>query len=96
MAKAAPARRQTSRKAGVASTAQKMDSARHGFSPQPAARKVTGAFGAEGTGSRRQPGTSTSKHGAAAAPDTTAQHSVMVVPARAVRAAGATPAGHRQ
>lgn len=68
MAKAtATAARQTSRKAGVRSTAKKMDSTRHGFAPEPPARKVTGAFGAEGRGSQRQPGTTTSKAGAAAA-----------------------------
>ena len=67
MAKAAVANRQTSRKAGVTSTAKKMDSTRHGYAQEPAARKVTGAFGAEGRGSQRQPGTETSKRGAAAA-----------------------------
>jgi hypothetical protein len=67
MAKAATAARQTSRKAGVTSTAKKMDSARHGFGTEPAARKVTGAFGAEGRGSQRRAGTTTSKRGAAAA-----------------------------
>ena len=61
------AARQTSRKAGVTSSAKKMDSSRHGFSPEPAARKVGGAFGAEGQGSRREPGTTTSRRGAAAA-----------------------------
>jgi hypothetical protein len=68
MAKAASmAARQTSRKAGVRSTAKKMDSTRHGFSTEPPARKIAGAFGAEGRGSRRQAGTQTSKRGAAAA-----------------------------
>jgi hypothetical protein len=61
------AERQTSRKAGMRSIAKKMDSTRHGFNPQPAARKVAGAFGQEGKGSRRQPGTETSKKGASAA-----------------------------
>jgi hypothetical protein len=61
------AERQTSGKAGVRSTAKKMDSSRHGFGTEPAARKVTGAFGQEGTGSRRKPGTATSRAGAAAA-----------------------------
>jgi hypothetical protein len=67
MAKSAAAGRQTSRKAGVTSTAKKMDSTRHGFSTEPPARKVAGAHGAEGRGSRRKPGTATSKAGAAAA-----------------------------
>ena len=61
------AARQTSRKAGVTSTAQKLDRARHGFATEPAARKVAGAFAKEGTGSRRQPGTATTRPGAAAA-----------------------------
>ena len=69
MAKAAATARQTSRKAGVASTSKKMDTSRHGFGPEPAARKVAGAFGNEGTGSRRAPGTETAKRGAAAALD---------------------------
>jgi cell wall-associated NlpC family hydrolase len=42
----------------MTSTAKKMDSMRHGFSPEPPARKVTGALAAEGQGSRRQPGAS--------------------------------------
>ena len=66
MAKAAPRGTQTSRKAGVTSTAKKMDSTRHGFSPEPAAKKVAGAFGQEGRGSRRKPGTTTTSEGAAA------------------------------
>jgi hypothetical protein len=61
------AERQTSRKAGVRSTAKKLDSTRHGFGQEPAARKVAGAFGQEGAGSRREPGTATSRAGAAAA-----------------------------
>ncbi|MGH9310236.1 MAG: hypothetical protein ACRD1U_12730 [Vicinamibacterales bacterium] len=69
MAKAT-APRQTSRKAGVTSTAKKMDSTRYGFSSQPPARKVTGAFGQEGRGSARKPGTATSRKGMAAALDT--------------------------
>jgi hypothetical protein len=69
MAKAATAARQTSRKAGVTSTAKKMDSTRHGFKQEPPARKVTGAFGQEGRGSARKPGAATSKAGAAAALD---------------------------
>ena len=39
--------RQTSRKAGVTSTAKKQDSTRHGFATEPAARKVAGAHGQE-------------------------------------------------
>ncbi len=59
--------RQTSRKAGMTSTAQKMDSTRHGYGTIPAARKAAGASGAEGRGSARKPGTATSKKGMAAA-----------------------------
>ena len=66
MAKAA-AGRQTSNKAGVRSTAKKMDSTRHGFNTEPPSRKAAGAFGAEGRGSRRQPGTASTKPGSAAA-----------------------------
>ena len=65
MAKAAASGRQTSGKTGVRSTAKKMDSTRHGFKTEPAARKVAGAFGEEGRGSKRQAGTQTSKRGAA-------------------------------
>ena len=39
--------RQTSNKAGVRSLAKKQDSTRHGFRPEPAARKVAGASGHE-------------------------------------------------
>ena len=64
--------RQTSNKAGLRSLGKKMDNSRHGFDPQPAARKAGGAFGAERgggtTGDRqRQPGTSTPKSGKASA-----------------------------
>ncbi|HWQ36214.1 MAG TPA: hypothetical protein VNQ79_25490 [Blastocatellia bacterium] len=37
--------RQNSGKSGVRSTAEKMDSSRHGFNPQPAASPVAGASG---------------------------------------------------
>ena len=68
MAKAAtPAGTQTSRKAGVRSTAKKMDSTRHGFGTEPAARKADGAFGKEGRGATRQPGAASAKPGRAAA-----------------------------
>jgi hypothetical protein len=67
MAKATTSARQTSRKAGVASTSKKMDTSRHGFGTEPAARPVAGASGKEGRGSKRQPGTATSKPGAAKA-----------------------------
>lgn len=67
MAKVVTGGRQTSRKAGVRSTAKKLDSTRHGIASEPAARKVTGASGREGRGSRRQAGTATSSRGAAAA-----------------------------
>lgn len=59
--------RQTSNKAGLTSTAKKMESARHGFGTQPAARKAEGAFGLEGRGERRRSGASTVKAGKAAA-----------------------------
>ena len=39
--------RQTSNKAGVRSTARKMDSSRHGFGQNPATRRKAGAFGNE-------------------------------------------------
>ena len=39
--------RQTSNKAGVRSTARKMDNSRHGFGQQPAARRKEGAFANE-------------------------------------------------
>ena len=67
MAKATTSARQTSGKTGVASTSKKMDRSRHGFGTQPAARPVAGASGKEGRGSTRQPGTATSKPGAATA-----------------------------
>jgi hypothetical protein len=68
MAKAAPrANIQTSRKAGVTSTAKKMDSTRHGFRTEPPSRKKAGAFGEEGRGARRQPQTEATKPGKAAA-----------------------------
>jgi hypothetical protein len=59
--------RQTSNKAGVTSTAKKMDSTRHGFRTAPAARKAEGAFGLEGRGERRHGGASTAKGGKSAA-----------------------------
>ena len=59
--------RQTSNKAGVTSTAKKMDSTRHGFRTAPAARKAEGAFGLEGRGERRHGGASTAKAGKSAA-----------------------------
>jgi hypothetical protein len=67
MAKAAPRATQTSGKSGVRSTAKKMDSSRHGFGTEPAARKVAGASGKEGRRARTQPGTAATKPGAAAA-----------------------------
>jgi hypothetical protein len=39
--------RQTSRKAGVTSSAKKQDSTRHGFATEPPARHVPGASGKE-------------------------------------------------
>jgi hypothetical protein len=59
--------RQTSRKAGVTSTAKKMDSTRHGFSTEPPARKIAGAFAREGIGAGRRGGASTNKAGKQAA-----------------------------
>ena len=63
---------QSSNKAGLRSLGKKMDNSRHGFDPQPAARKAEGAFGAEPGGRmsemrRRQPGTATPRAGKAAA-----------------------------
>ena len=63
---------QTSNKAGLRSLGQKMENSRHGFDPQPAARKPEGAFGMErGVGTtesrRRQPGAATPKSGKASA-----------------------------
>jgi hypothetical protein len=69
MAKTTATARQTSRKAGVTSTAKKMDSTPHGFAQEPPARKVTGAFGQEARGSARKPGTATSRKGMASALD---------------------------
>ena len=48
--------RQTSRKSGVASTAKKMDSSRHGFAPHPASRKTAGAFGKEAVRGKQMSG----------------------------------------
>ena len=67
MAKAAPRGTQTSRKAGVTSTAKKMDSTRHGFSTEPPSRKVAGASGAEGRRVMGERATATRKAGAASA-----------------------------
>jgi hypothetical protein len=55
--------RQTSRKAGVTSTAKKIDSTRHGFKTEPPARKVSGASAKEGRGAERRSGASTPKRG---------------------------------
>jgi len=65
MAKAAG--RQTSRKAGVTSTAKKLATSRHGFDTHPASRKAAGAYGAEGGRTRPEPGTATRKKGMATA-----------------------------
>jgi hypothetical protein len=49
---------QTSRKSGVASTAEKLESAHHPFDPMPQTQPVPGAVGKEGPpapGSARQP-----------------------------------------
>jgi hypothetical protein len=46
-----------------------MASTRHGFATEPPSRKVTGAFGQEGRGAARKPGTATSKRGMASALD---------------------------
>lgn len=63
--------RQTSNKAGVQSTAKKMDSSRHGTDTHPATRRKAGAFAEEGgrkTGPR-QPGTASRKTGKGGALD---------------------------
>jgi hypothetical protein len=67
-----PGTPQSSNKAGLRSLGKKMDNSRHGFDPQPAARKAEGAFGAErGLGTtavrKRRPGTATPKSGKASA-----------------------------
>ena len=61
--------RQTSNKAGVASTSRKLDNSRHGFDTQPATRKKGGAFGQEGkpASARRKAGTATAHEGKATA-----------------------------
>jgi hypothetical protein len=58
-------------KAGVKSLAKKMDTSRHAFGAQPAARKKEGAFGHEtGTrGSRHRSAAGTSRPGKRAAMD---------------------------
>lgn len=61
------AARQTSRKAGVTSTAQKLAGTRHGFETHPASRKAAGAYGSESGRARKEPGTATRKKGMAAA-----------------------------
>ena len=67
MAKAARTDMQTSRKAGLASTAKKMDSTRGGFGSEPPARKVAGASASKSRAANRKPGTATRKAGAASA-----------------------------
>lgn len=54
-------------KAGVKSSAKKLDTSRHGFDPHPAAGPVPGADGQEPRRRRREPGTATVKAGKAAA-----------------------------
>jgi hypothetical protein len=55
-------------KAGVKSSAKKLDTSRHGFDPHPAAGPVSGADGQEPRRGRKpQPGTATAKGGKAAA-----------------------------
>jgi hypothetical protein len=67
-----PGTPQSSNKAGLKSLGKKMDNSRHGFDPQPAARKAEGAFGQERGVVRRavrqsKPGTATPKEGKASA-----------------------------
>jgi hypothetical protein len=54
-------------KAGVKSSAKKLDTSRHGFDPHPAAGPVPGADGQEPRRRRPQPGTATAKAGKGAA-----------------------------
>jgi hypothetical protein len=54
-------------KAGVKSSAKKLDTSRHGFDPHPAAGPVPGADGQEPRRRRQVPGTTTAKAGKAAA-----------------------------
>lgn len=63
------AARQTSTKAGVASTSKKLDNSRHGFEAHPATRKVAGAFAAEAGAApiKRKPGTASTRGGRASA-----------------------------
>jgi hypothetical protein len=61
--------RQTSRKSGVASTAEKMDNSRYGFGTHPSSRHVAGASGKE-TGTapmKRKAGTASTQAGKASA-----------------------------
>ena len=68
MAKSTP-NRQTSNKAGVTSTAKKVDNSRHGFDTHPASRKTAGAFGMEKGDRpvRRKAGTAATREGKATA-----------------------------
>jgi hypothetical protein len=68
MAKSTP-NRQTSGKAGVRSTAKKLDSSRHGFDTHPASRKIGGAYGQEKGNNpvRRKAGTAATREGKASA-----------------------------
>jgi hypothetical protein len=61
MAKAFPS------KAGVKSSAKKLDTSRYGFDPHPAAGPVPGADGQEPRRRQQQPGTATAKAGKGAA-----------------------------
>jgi len=61
MAKARPS------KAGVKSSAKKLDTSRHGFDPHPAAGPVPGADAQQPRRRRQQPGTATARAGKAAA-----------------------------
>lgn len=68
MAKSTP-NRQTSNKAGVASTAKKLENSRHGFDTHPASRKIAGAFGEEKGENpvKRKAGTVATREGKASA-----------------------------
>jgi hypothetical protein len=68
MAKSTP-NRQTSNKAGVVSTAKKLENSRYGFDTHPASRKTAGAFGQEKGDNpvRRKAGTAATREGKASA-----------------------------
>ena len=59
--------KQLSRKAGVKSTAKKMENSRHGFASHPATHAVAGATGQQPRRRKQEPGTTTARAGKGAA-----------------------------